>query len=168
MVALGFHVDHDSGRRSRLYHRTGNGRELTEMNDKAGAQGKGSESGVIKVVGSTQLPQEFITIGKTFEEALGRAVLRDDKQKNAVILYKAQLEMFDLEDEIQDLTNWLNASAAVGGYNRLQAIMAHVGIVIPEAAGVKLSKQGSKEFIEAHRRQQYQNDRENQERTNKE
>jgi hypothetical protein len=137
------------------------------MNDKAGTQGKGSESGVIKVVGSTQLPQEFITIGKSFEEALGRAVLRDDKQKNAIILYKAQMEMFDLDVETQDLTNWLNASAAVGGYNRLQAIMAHVGIVIPEAAGVRLSKQGSKEFIEAHRRQQYQNGRDNDQRQEK-
>ena len=36
----------------------------------SGPKEKGSLSGVVKIVGQTQLPQEFITIGKNFEEAL--------------------------------------------------------------------------------------------------
>lgn len=109
---------------------------------------KNRVAGVVKIVGQTQLPQEFITIGKSFDEALGRCVLRDDVQRNAVILYKAQLEMFGMCREIEDLTNWLNASAAVGGFNRSLAAMTHTGIYIPEGAGIKLSKENQKALME--------------------
>lgn len=108
-------------------------------------------AGVVKIVGQTQLPQEFITIGKDFEEALGRCTLRDDVQKNAVIIYKAQLELFEMWDEIQDLTNWLNASSAVGGFNKSLAVMAHTGIFVPEGAGIKLSKETQKAFMEMNK-----------------
>jgi len=123
-----------------------------ETKAKVKTEGHGSREGVVKIVGQSQLPQEFITIGENFEEALGRCTLRDDRQKNAVIIYKAQLEMFKMYDEIQDLTNWLNASSAVGGYNKSLAAMTYTGIYVPEGAGIKLSKQGSKEFMEAQRR----------------
>ncbi len=109
---------------------------------------KGSIEGVIKIEGQGQLPQEFITIGKGFGEALGRCVLRDDNQRNAVILYKAQLEMFGLGEEIDDLINWLNASAAVGGFNRSLAAMTYTGIYVPEGAGIKLSKENQKAIME--------------------
>lgn len=109
---------------------------------------RGDVAGVVRIVGHAQLPQEFITIGKNFEEALGRCVLRDDEQKNAIIIYKAQLEMFGLLNEIQDLTNWLNASAAVGGYNRSLAAMSHTGIYVPEGAGIKISKENQKALME--------------------
>ena len=124
-------------------------------------QDRGSLSGVVKIVGQTQLPQEFITIGKNFEEALGRCVLRDDAQKNAVIVYKAQLEMFDMWDEIDDLTNWLNASAAVGGYNRSLAAMTHTMIYTPEGAGIKLSKDANKTLLEMQRLRSQQKEHEN-------
>lgn len=124
---------------------------------------QGSKSGVIKVVGSSQLPQEFITIGATFEEALGRCVFRDEQQRNDVNIYKDQLEMFDMTDEIESLTNWLNGSLGIGGYNRSLAAMTHAGVIIPELAGIKLSKQGSKEYIEAQRRFSAQKDAEKEE-----
>ena len=117
----------------------------------SGPKEKGSLSGVVKIVGQTQLPQEFITIGKNFEEALGRCVLRDDEQKNAVIVYKAQLEMFGMWDEIDDLTNWLNASAAVGGYNRSLAAMTHTMIFSPEGAGIKINKDSQRALLEMQR-----------------
>jgi hypothetical protein len=107
-----------------------------------------SLGGVVKIAGQSQLPQEFITIGKSFEEALGRCVLRDDAQKNAVIIYKAQLELFEMWDEIQDLTNWLNASAAVGGFNRSLAAMTYTQIYVPEGAGIKVSKENQKALME--------------------
>ncbi len=127
----------------------------------------GDVNSVVKIVGQTQLPQEFITIGKTFEDALGRCTLRDDKQKSAVITYKAQLEMFGLFERIQDLTNWLNASSAVGGYNKSLAAMTYTGIYVPEGAGIKLSKQGSKEYIEAQKRIDEQQKREGESKNNR-
>lgn len=108
-------------------------------------------AGVVHMVNSTQLPQEFITIGKTFEEALGRCRIRDDNQKNFFILYKTQLEEFELTDEINELTSLLNASAAVGGFNISAAIMAHTGIYVPEGAGIKLGKEQYKQLMEAQR-----------------
>ena len=125
---------------------------MQNVKEKAKDNNRGSIDGVVKIVGQSQLPQEFITIGKSFEEALGRCTLRDDRQKNAIIIYKAQLEMFSMFKEIGDLTNWLNASSAVGGYNKSLAAMTYTGIYVPEGAGIHLSKQGSKEYLEAQRR----------------
>lgn len=109
---------------------------------------RGSIEGVVKIVGQTQLPQEFITIGKSFEEALGRCTIRDDEQKNAIVIYKAQMEMFVMWEEIKDLTNWLNASAAVGGFNRSLAAMTYTRVYVPEGAGIKISKDNQKALIE--------------------
>ena len=92
--------------------------------------------GVVQSLGRGSIPREFITIGEDFSSALGRCVLRDEEQRNAIIIYKAQLEMFDLDYEIQDLTDLLNASSAVGGRNREQALEAHVGIL--RAKGLEL------------------------------
>jgi hypothetical protein len=114
-------------------------------------QSAGIGGGVVKIVGQSQLPQEFITIGKNFEEALGRCTLRDDAQKNAIIIYKAQLSMFGMTDEIQDLTNLLNASAAVGGFNRSLAAMTYTQIYVPEGAGIKVSKENQKALMEMQR-----------------
>jgi len=110
---------------------------------------KGSAEGIIKLESTSQLPQEFIKVGKDFEEALGRCVLRDDNQKTDIILYKAQLDLFNMTDEVKNLTAWLNASPAVGGFNRSLAAMTYTGIYVPEGAGVKMSKESHKLIMEA-------------------
>ncbi len=137
-----------------------------DKKDTSGKSRTGDVAGVVRIVGQTQLPQEFITIGKNFEEALGRCVLRDDEQKNAVIIYKAQLEMFEMWDEIQDLTNFLNASAAVGGFNRSLAAMAHTGIYVPEGAGIKVSKENQKALMEMQKQRAIARNRDNNDRDN--
>jgi len=109
---------------------------------------KGDIAGVIHIAQPGQLAQEFITVGKSFEEALGRCVIRDDEQKNAIIIYKAQLEMFDMIEEVKDLTNWLNAASAVGGYNRSLSAMVGTNIFVAEGAGIKLSKENQKALME--------------------
>jgi len=109
---------------------------------------KGDPAGVIKIAQPGQLAQEFITVGKSFEEALGRCVIRDDEQKNAIIIYKAQLEMFDMINEVKDLTNLLNAASAVGGFNRSLSAMVGTQIFVPEGAGIKLSKENQKALME--------------------
>ncbi len=132
---------------------------------KKGGNGKdnrgGSVEGIIEIEGQSNLASEFITIGQSFEEALGRCVLRDDEQKNAIVIYKAQLEMFDLWEEIADLTNFLNASAAVGGYNRSLAAMTETGIYVAEGAGIKMGKESQKALIELQKIKTAQRDREN-------
>ena len=105
---------------------------------------RGGIEGVVKIVGSSPLAKEFIEVGKSFEEALGRCVIIDQNQQNLIILYKAQLDMFELWDEVRDLTNWLNASIAVGGFNRSLAAMVATNIYVPEGAGIKLSKESVK------------------------
>ena len=109
---------------------------------------KGDVAGVIHIAQPGQLAQEFITVGKSFEEALGRCVIRDDEQKNAIIIYKAQLGMFDMVEEVQDLTNLLNAASAVGGFNRSLSAMVGTQIFVAEGAGIKLSKENQKALME--------------------
>jgi PHD/YefM family antitoxin component YafN of YafNO toxin-antitoxin module len=111
----------------------------------------GDVAGVIHIAQPGQLAQEFITVGKSFEEALGRCVIRDDDQKNAIIIYKAQLEMFSMIEEIKDLTNWLNAASAVGGFNRSLSAMVGTNIFVAEGAGIKLSKENQKALMELQR-----------------
>ena len=112
---------------------------------------RGDVAGVIHIAQPGQLAQEFITVGKSFEEALGRCVVRDDDQRNAIIIYKAQLEMFSMIEEIKDLTNWLNAASAVGGFNRSLSAMVGTNIFVAEGAGIKLSKDNQKALMELQR-----------------
>jgi hypothetical protein len=132
-----------------MERRTGNKRDGDK--DKGGL---GSVDGVIKIEEHGGLAREFITIGRSFEEALGRCTIRDDEQRNAIIIYKAQLELFDMWDEIDDLTNWLNASAAVGGYNRSLASMTETRIYVPEGAGIKMDKNTHKALMELQKQRE--------------
>lgn len=126
---------------------------------------KGSVEGVLHVVQPGQLAKEFITTGESFNEALGRCTIRDDEQKNAVIIYKAQLALFGMLEEIEDLTNWLNAGSAVGGFNRSLAAMVATGIYVPEGAGIKISKENQKALMELQKQRatgKYNNEEEKQ------
>jgi hypothetical protein len=123
---------------------------------------------ILKLEGSNQLPQEFITVGKTFEEALGRCTIVDQKQRSGIITYKDHLSMFKSTElhRIPSLTSFLNASSAVGGINKSLAVMAYDGIYVPEGAGIHLSKQGSKEYSENFKRNENQTKRENEDKNN--
>ncbi len=111
---------------------------------------RGNVAGVVKIVGQSQLPQEFLQIGKFYDEAVGRGVLRDDFQRNAVNKYKFQLDLFfdDNDIEVQNLTSWLNMSGSVGGFNRSLAAMTYTQVYVPEGAGIKISKENQKALME--------------------
>jgi len=115
---------------------------------------KSSVDGVLKIVKSGELAQEFITVGKSFEEALGRCSIRDDEQRNAIIIYKAQLDLFEMVDEVEDLTNWVNAGSAVGGFNRSLAAMVGTGIYFPVCAGIKVGKEDQKALMEIQKQRE--------------
>lgn len=112
---------------------------------------QGSVEGVIRIEGGGQLPREFITVGNSFREALGKCTILDLAQRNAIIVYKAQLDIFNMKDEISDLTDWLNSSNAVGGINKSIAAMTEVGIYMPEGAGINLDKDTRKALMEMQR-----------------
>jgi hypothetical protein len=105
--------------------------------------------GVVRLMDSAGIPREFITVGKDFDEALGRTTILDDNQLNDIIAYKAQLVEQELWEELADLVSWLNGRPAIGGYNRLYSLMAHIGILSPEALGVRLSKEGAESLRKA-------------------
>ncbi len=100
--------------------------------------------GVLTIEGNTDLPSEFIKVGKDIEEAIGRTVFVDQRELNAVVsLYQHLVRRKVLVGQ-ETLLLWLNGKPAIGGFNRVQAIMAHTGIIFPEATGVKLGKDSQK------------------------
>jgi hypothetical protein len=107
-----------------------------------------TDSSVLKIAGQGHLAEEFLKAAKDFETALGKCVFRDEAQKNAVCIYKAHLEMFDMVTEIEDLVNWLNGTCAIGGLNRSAAIMDDTGIYTPAGLGIKGGKDNEKAIKE--------------------
>lgn len=111
---------------------------------------QGNVEGVIKIEEHGGLAKEFITAVRDFNGALGRCVLRDDLQRNAVIIYAGQLRLFPnhLSDEFDELTDWLSASASVGGFNRSLASMTECKIFTPDGAGIKMDKKTQQALFE--------------------
>lgn len=109
---------------------------------------KGTLANVVKIVGQGKLALEFITAAKNFTEALARGIFRDEAQKNAVIIYNSHLKMFDMLDELDDLTNFLVGTCSIGGYNRSASIMDDTGIYTPAGLGIKDSKEHEKAIKE--------------------
>jgi hypothetical protein len=109
---------------------------------------KPSLTGVLKIAGQGRLAEQFITAGKEFHDSMARCVFRDEAQKNAVVIYKSHLDMFEMTDEESDLVNWLNGTTAVGGYNRSAAIMDDTGQFTPSGLGIKDTKEHEKAIKE--------------------
>jgi hypothetical protein len=109
---------------------------------------QGEVQGVIHIAQPGQLANEFITDAKSFSEALAKGTLRDEQQRNDIMVYKSQLSLFDMTKEIQELTEWLIGSNAIGGFNRSIAAMVGTNIYVPEGAGIQISKENQKAIME--------------------
>lgn len=107
-----------------------------------------SVEGVLHIAQPGQLANEFITAEKSFDAQLAKSCIADEQLKNDIITYYAQLRMFEMTEEINQLTSWLIGSSAVGGFNRSIAAMVGTGIYVPEGAGIKLSKDNQKALME--------------------
>jgi len=103
--------------------------------------------GILTSVEDEGLAKEFITVGKTLEESMGRTVFIDDRQLNSVIALYRKLVKFHNIEGLKHLKMFLDGRPAIGGYNRSQALMSGAQIVVGEALGVKLGKDSMK-FIE--------------------
>jgi hypothetical protein len=117
--------------------------------------------GVIHIAQPGQLANEFITSSKSFDEALAKCPIRDEQLRNAIICYKAQLDMFEMTIEIGQLTSWLTGSSAVGGFNRSIAAMVGTGVYIPEGAGIKLTKESEKALMELQKQRAMSGNKDN-------
>ena len=97
------------------------------------------------------LPAEMIKSNEDFHDALANCWLRDEEQRNLVILYASQLKMFDMTEELEDLTNYLNASISINMASRAQALQGHVGMFFPSTSGMKVGKDELKFMAEANK-----------------
>lgn len=122
---------------------------ITATHGKNGQDQKAKFGGVTsQPFEDTSLPAEFIKVGKDVNEAIGRTTFTDDRQHNAAVaLYSWAME-FECQDALDTLLMWLNGRPAIGGYNRMQAISAHTGVIFAEAMGVKLSKDSQRSITE--------------------
>jgi hypothetical protein len=81
--------------------------------------------------------KEFVHPGKDPRELLMRCIFKDERERNAAVLYYAKCEEFGLTEEKQILTNWLASTVSVRGLARRELLMAGTGIVAPTLYGVR-------------------------------
>ncbi len=110
-----------------------------------------NETGVVKIVGDSQIPREYITAGWDLDEAAVRSFLADDNEVNNVTRLYDKLKKFNVTRGMETLRFWLNARRAVGGKANVYALMGHTGIIAPEALGIKLSRKDTEDLKELQR-----------------
>jgi len=81
--------------------------------------------------------KEFVHPGKGAKELLMRCVLKDDRERNAAVLYLAKCREFGLVEEEKVLNDWLAATTAVKGLSRRELLMAATNIIAPSLYGVR-------------------------------
>ncbi len=110
-----------------------------------------NETGVVRIVGDSQIPREYITAGFDLDEAAVRTFLIDENEVNNVTRLYDKLKKFGVERGQETLRFWLNARRAVHGRGNIYALMAHTGIIAPEALDIKLSKKESEDIKQMQR-----------------
>lgn len=81
--------------------------------------------------------KEFVHPGKDPKELLMRCIFKDERERNAAVLYYAKCEEFGLEEEKQVLLSWLASTVAVRGLARRELAMVSTGIIAPSLYGVR-------------------------------
>ena len=97
--------------------------------------------GLTAALGDHDFPLRLLEAAEDFKSALSNCSIRDEEQRNAIIIYAAQLDMFDMVEEKNDLTNMLRASISINMASRAQALQGHVGIFWPSTSGMKVGKE---------------------------
>ncbi len=100
--------------------------------------------GVETAIDDPQFPGKLLETEETIEKAIRSTNFVDDRQLNAVCALYQKLKECECEEGLSTQLLWLNGRPAIGGFRTVQAIMAHTGIMIAEACGVKLSKDSQK------------------------
>ena len=70
------------------------------------------------------------------KELLMRCVFKDDRERNAAVLYFAKCVEFDLKKEMDVLANWLASTVSVKGLSRRELLMGQTNIIAPSLYGI--------------------------------
>ena len=84
--------------------------------------------------------KEFTQPGKDPKELLMRCIFKDERERNAAVLYYAKCEEFNLPGEKAVLSNWLASTVSVHGMSRRELLMGLAGIIAPSLYGAKERK----------------------------
>jgi hypothetical protein len=84
--------------------------------------------------------KEFTHPGKDPRELLMRCIFKDERERNAAVLYYAKCVEFDLPKEKEVLSNWLASTVSVRGMSRRELLMGVTNILAPSLYGVKERK----------------------------
>jgi len=117
-----------------------------------------NEGGVVRIVSESSIEREFITSGYSPDETISKTKLVDFNELNDLTRYYDWLEDFDDQEGLRSLNFWLNGKRSIGGYSLIHALFGKVGIVSPEALGVKMSASEAKAI---NKYQQERNQRRN-------
>lgn len=107
--------------------------------------------GLMGISDSSDLPARLLKANDDFMGALANSYIRDELQRNGIIIYAAQLKMFGMVDELEDLTCFLNGSLSINMASRAQALQAGAGMVFPSISGMKVAKQELKMMEEVNK-----------------
>ena len=76
--------------------------------------------------------KQFVHPGKGDpKELLMRCYFKDERERNAAVLYYAKCVEFDLKEEMEVLADWLAATVSVRGLSRRELLMGATGIIAP-------------------------------------
>lgn len=76
--------------------------------------------------------KQFVTPGKGDpKDLLMRCYFKDERERNAAVLYYAKCVEFGLKEEMEVLANWLASTVSVRGMARRELLMGTTGIIAP-------------------------------------
>ncbi len=108
----------------------------------------GAVSGVVRFLDqSSRLDKELLSARNSIQEASTAGVFKDNNERNKVTRYLSRLWMCHNTEAIDVLIFWLNASIAVGGHQRDEALMANAKLWVPEG-GRKMDKKQMMKFLD--------------------
>lgn len=118
----------------------GNGSKTTVETRETTKDIPGAGQGLLGATGDGSFPSALLKANEDFHTALANSYIRDEVQRNAIVIYASQLKLFDMVDELEDLVNFLNGGLSINMAGRAQGLQAHVGMVFPSISGMKVGK----------------------------
>ena len=117
---------------------------MEEKEERQGTGGSPEEffRNISRSTSSKKVAYELLQPGKTLEYSLTKSHLRSPKQLNQVVQFLAKLEMYGLGMEATPPLNtwaimikrWLDASVAIDGEARAQAMQTDIGVAMQTLA----------------------------------
>jgi hypothetical protein len=91
-------------------------------------------SSLERLFSQQQMPsvaKELVHPGQDPEAILMRCIFKDERERNAAVLYLAKCREFGLAEEEKVLRDWLASTVSVRGLSRRELAMVSTGIIAP-------------------------------------